>query len=108
MTSISFGCAYIGSMFLSMSLKRHYQQVWPKSTGYLRWLTPNRITGYSFIALSFLPCLISNSLGIATVLWLSVLAAAAFLHAILLTYLPERAPFAGGFSVVLIVAGALL
>jgi hypothetical protein len=107
MTSISFGLACIGIALLSLSMNRHYQQVWPGNTRFARWRLPNRIAGYILVALSALPCVISNGAGVGAVLWLSILAAAAFLQAMLLTYWPGRSLLYLGSGMTLVIAGLL-
>jgi hypothetical protein len=107
MICVSFGLACIGFVLLSLAMNRHYQQVWPANANFLRWRLPNRIAGYCLVSLSLLPCLKLHGSGIAIVLWLSVLAAAAFLQAMLLTYWPKRSPLFGGAGLALIVVGML-
>jgi hypothetical protein len=107
MISISFGLACIGFVLLSVSLNRHYQQVWPANTNFPRWRLLNRIGGYCLVALSLLPCLQLHGFGVAVVLWLSVLAAAAFLQAMLLTYWPTRSLLFGCAGMALVVGGLL-
>ncbi|MES2625224.1 MAG: DUF3325 domain-containing protein [Pseudomonadota bacterium] len=107
MTSISFGLACIGFVLLSLSMKRHYQQVWPQNAGFPRWSLPNRVAGYLLVGLSLIPCVKLDGFGIGLVLWMSILAAAAFLQAMLLTYFPQRSLLFSGVGLLLIVVGWL-
>jgi uncharacterized membrane protein YfbV (UPF0208 family) len=107
MTCISFGLACIGFVLLSLSLKRHYQQVWPDAAGFQRWRLPNRIAGYCLVAMSLLPCVSIHGLWIGMILWISIAAAAALLQAMLLTYWPRRSLLFSGFGMALVVAGLL-
>lgn len=97
----------MGFVFLSLSLKRHYLQVCSANNDFLRWRLLNRIAGYALVTLSLLPCMVSNSPGVGLVLWLSILAAAAFLQAMLLTYWPKRCLMFSAASMVLIIVGIL-
>ena len=108
MTSIGFGLGCIGFILLSVSMRRHYHQVWPASRNFGRWYLRSRIAGYACIALALIPCVLQSGLWLGLVLWISILAAAAFLQAILLTWSPQRSLLFGGASVVLVVTGLLL
>jgi uncharacterized membrane protein YfbV (UPF0208 family) len=108
MTSIAFGLACIGFIFLSISMRRHYHQVWPASKNFGHWYLRNRIVGYAAITLAALPCIAELGLWIGLVLWISILAAAAFLQSMLLTWWPQRSLLFGGASMMLIVMGLLL
>lgn len=105
MTSIGFGLACIGFIFLSLSLRRHYQQVWPDSGKFGRWCLRNRIAGYACTLLAVVPCLLQSGLWIGLVLWLSILAAAAFLQSVLLTWWPQRSLLFGGASMAMVILG---
>jgi hypothetical protein len=104
MSAVSFGLACIGCILLSLSLKRHYRQLWPDVTHYQRWY---RVAGYACILLSAIPCFVLSGWWIGLVLWVSVLAAAALAQAMLLTYRPQHSAVFGGLGAVLIVAGLL-
>ncbi len=108
MSSIAFGIACIGFILLSLSMKRHYRQVWPDSAAFDSWYLRNRMAGYACVAVSLVPCLMQYGLWIGLVLWISTLALAAFLQSLLLTYWPERSPLFGGAGLALVVAGLLL
>jgi len=108
MGSIGFGLACLGFIALSLSMKRHYRQVWPGSTSFATWYLRNRVAGYLLVALSLLPCIAQEGLWIGLVLWLSILAGAAFVQTFLLTYWPARSWLFGGASVALVFIGLLL
>lgn len=105
MSSIGFGLACLGFIVLSLSMQRHYRQVWPDSPHFERWKLPNRVAGYALVFLALLPCVLQEGPWPGLVLWISMLAGAAFLQTFLLTYRPGESWLFGGASVVLIVAG---
>jgi hypothetical protein len=107
MSSVGFGLACLGFIALSLSMKRHYRQVWPDSTRFATWCPRNRVAGYLLVALALLPCVAQQGLWIGLVLWLSMLAGAAFLQTFLLTYWPARSWLFGGASVALVCIGLL-
>ncbi len=108
MSSIGFGLACLGFILLSLSMRRHYRQAWPASENFAVWRLRNRLAGYALVAVALIPCVLQEGLWIGLVLWLSILAGAAFLQTILLTYWPARSWFFGGASVALVCAGLLL
>lgn len=108
MSSIGFGLACLGFIVLSLSMKRHYRQLWPEGAHFDTWSPRNRAAGYALIALALVPCVWLEGLWIGLVLWISMLAGAAFLQTMLLTYAPSRSLHFGGASMALIVAGLLL
>lgn len=105
MMSLSFGLSCIGFILLSLSLKRHYQQVWKQTEKYQHWLLLNRVLGYSCIFLVLAPCVLARGLWIGLILWLAILAAAAFIQAMVLSYYPQRSILFGGASLFLMAAG---
>lgn len=107
MTNIAFGLACIGMVLLSLSLKRHYCQVWPDSPNFATWQLRNRGAGYGCIGLSLLPCVLLKGLWIGLVLWISMLALAAFLQTLLLTYWPARSLLFGAAGMALVFVGLL-
>lgn len=107
MLSIGFGLACLGIVLISLSLKRHYLQVWPQNENFRRWRLLYRIAGYLCIGLSLLPCILADDVWIGLVMWTSMLAAAAFLQAMLLTYWPRRSLWFAAMAVVLITVGLL-
>lgn len=107
MISLGFGLACIGFILLSLSLKRHFRQVWPHSQTFKQWLLLNRVAGYSCTLVAIVPCILARGLWIGMVLWLSILAAAAFLQAMLLSYYPQRSVLFAGVSLVLVAVGLL-
>ena len=107
MTSIAFGLACTGFILLSLSMKRHYHQVWPRSRNFASWCFRNRIAGYACIALALIPCVLQSGLWIGLVLWISIWAAAAFVQSMLLTYWPQRSLLFGGASIMLVLIGLL-
>ena len=90
MSAAALGLACLGSFLLSLSLRRHYRQVWPESNDYSQWIVCNRVLGFMFVFVALMPCVADYGLWIGLVLWLSVLALAAFLQTMLLTYWPAR------------------
>lgn len=107
MTSIAIGLMCLGCLALSLSLRRHYRQVFNDASAYERRLWPLRIAGYGLVALALWPCVREFGAPIGICLWLSVLALAAFLQVMLLTYRPRDATVLGFFSVLLLAAGLL-
>jgi hypothetical protein len=105
MISIGFGLACLGIVLLSLSMKRHYRQAWPDSGNFARWARVNRVTGYGAVALALVPCVVDSGPWIGLVLWISMLAGAAFLQTMLLTWWPRRSLLVGGASVALVVLG---
>jgi hypothetical protein len=105
---IALGLTCLGCLLLSLSLRRHYRQAFTSDSTYeLRrgWL---RAGGYGLVALALWPCIRASGLWIGLALWISILALAAFLQIMLLTYRPQRSMVFGGFGVVLITLGLLL
>lgn len=98
----------LGCLLLSLSLRRHYRQVFTNESTYARRAWPLRLAGYACVLLALWPCAREFGLPIGLCLWLSVLALAAFTQIMLLTYRPRVAPAFGAFGAVLIVLGALL
>lgn len=90
MASIAFGLLIVGCLLLSVSLRRHYRQVFADESSYERrkWLL--RVTGYACVLLALWPCVREFGAPIGVCLWLSILALAAFLQIMLLTYSPWR------------------
>ena len=107
MTSIAFGLSWLGCILLSLSLKRHFRQVWPDSANFAQWLFLNRLAGYSLVSLALVPCVIYRGLWIGLVLWISTLALAAFLQAMLLTWQPQRSLWFAGASCLFLLAGVV-
>lgn len=88
MASIAFGLTCLGCLLLSLSLRRHYRQVFADESRYGQRLWPLRIAGYALVALALWPCIQLLGAPIGICLWLSILALAAFLVIMLLTYRP--------------------
>lgn len=107
MTLLAFGLAYLGCILLSLSLKRHYRQVWPESQSFERWRLLNRLTGYGGIFLSLAPCVVFRGLWIGLVLWLSILAMAAFMQTMLLAWRPQYSVLYGSAGLLMILGGML-
>ncbi|MES2604471.1 MAG: DUF3325 domain-containing protein [Pseudomonadota bacterium] len=102
MLSTGFGLACLGIVLLSLSLKRHYLQVWPQNENFRRWRLAYRIVGYLCVGLALMPCVLADDLWIGLVMWSSMLAAAAFLQTIFLTYWPRHSPWFAVVAVALI------
>ena len=92
---------------LSLSLRRHYRQVFTDDSSYERRLWPLRVTGYACVLLALWPCARAFGLPIGLCLWLSMLALAAFTQIMLLTYRPRATPAFGAFGAALILLGVL-
>lgn len=88
MTSIAFGLACVGCLLLSLSLRRHYRRVFAEESRFRQRLWPMRIAGYVLVLLALWPCILLFGAPIGICLWLSILALAAFLVIMLLTYRP--------------------
>lgn len=108
MASIAFGLTCLGCLLLSLSLRRHYRQVFADESAYAARKWPLRWAGYASLALALWPSVRESGLWIGVVLWLSLVALAAFLQIMLLTYRPHSSGVLGGFGVVLIAAGLML
>ena len=101
MLNAGFGLACSGIVLLGLSLKRHYLQVWPQSRNFRVWGLLCRVIGYAMVVVSLWPCIEANGIWIGLVLWTSMLAVAAFLQTMLLTYWPKRTLWFLAFNVVL-------
>jgi hypothetical protein len=88
MAVIAFGLTFIGCLLLSLSLRRHYRRLFADESTYEQRLWPMRIAGYALVALALIPCIRQFGAPIGICLWLSVVALAAFLVIMLLTYRP--------------------
>ena len=108
MSSIGFGLTCLGCLLLSLSLRRHYRQVFANESAYERRRLPLRLAGYGFLLLALGPCVVESGVPIGLWRWMAMVAPAAFLQIMLLTYVPRRATVSGGFGVALIAAGLLL
>ena len=107
MASIGFGLACLGCLLLSLSLRRHYRQVFPDVSSFERRLWPLRISGYGCALVALWPCIRVSGLWVGLILWLSMMALGAFLQIMLLTYRPQRSALFGGFGVAMILLGVL-
>lgn len=108
MVAIALGLTLLGCLLLSLSLRRHYRQVFADESAWARRRWPLRIAGYGCVALALWPCVVALGVPIGICLWLSVLALAAFLQIMLLTYRPRSAAAFGGFGAALVALGLLL
>jgi hypothetical protein len=107
MATIAFGLICLGCLFLSLSLRRHYRQVFPQETAYAKRKWPLRLSGYGCTALALWPCVTESGAAIGLCLWLSILALAAFLQIMLLTYRPAATAAFGCMGVALVAVGLL-
>ncbi len=108
MASIAFGLSCLGCLLLSLSLQRHYRQVFADESAYGRRLWPLRAAGYGCALLALWPCVRQSGPWIGLILWISILALAAFLQGMLLTYRPRSSAVFGGLGVALIALGFAL
>jgi len=86
MAGVALVLTCLGCLLLSLSLRRHYRQVFADESGYERRLWSLRITGYALVLLGLWPCILLFGAPIGICLWLSILALAAFLQIMVLTY----------------------
>jgi uncharacterized protein DUF3325 len=107
MASIALGLTCLGCLLLALSLRRHYRQVFADDSAYESRRGLLRATGYGCLLLALWPSILASGLWIGLALWISMLALAAFLLIMLLTYGPRRSMVFGGFGVVLIALGLL-
>jgi hypothetical protein len=108
MASIAFGLTCLGCLLLSLSLRRHYRQVFADESAYEQRRWTMRLAGYAFLMLALWPCIRLSGLWIGLILWLSIVALAAFLLIMVLTYRPRVSPAFGGCGMALIALGLLL
>jgi hypothetical protein len=107
LTSIALGLMCVGCLLLSLSLRRHYRKVFADDAAFARRLWPMRLAGYGCVLLALWPCVLLFGAPIGICLWLSVLALAAFVQIMLLTYRPRATAVFGAFGVLLIAVGLL-
>jgi len=107
MAIIALGLICLGCLFLSLSLRRHYRQVFADDSAYAQRKWPLRVAGYGCTVLALWPCVLRLNWAIGICLWLSLLALAAFVQIMLLTYRPAGTAVFGGLGVVLIALGLL-
>jgi hypothetical protein len=107
-TSIALGLTCLACLLLSLSLRRHYRLVLADESAFERrkWLL--RWSGYGLLLLALWPCVRESGLWVGIILWLSMLALAAFVQIMLLTYRPRADAALGVFGVALIAVGLLL
>ena len=108
MASIAFGLTCLGCLLLSLSLRRHYRQVFADESSFDRRMWPLRWSGYALVSLALWPSILAAGLWVGIILWLSMVALAAFAQIMLLTYRPRADAAFGVFGVALIAAGLLL
>ncbi len=108
LANIAFGLICLACLLLSLSLRRHYVQVFADTSAYerRRWLL--RVSGYACLLLALWPSVRLSGLWIGLVLWVAMLALGAFFQAMLLTYRPRSSTLFGGFGMVLVALGLLL
>lgn len=107
MGSIATGLTVLGCILLSLSLRRHYRQVFADESTYTVRLWPLRFAGYVLLSLALWPCIVAFGAPIGLCLWLSIVALAAFTQIMLLTYRPRGVAVFGVFGAVLVMAGLL-
>lgn len=105
---MALGLACLGCLLLSLSLRRHYRQVFADESAFGRRMWPLRWSGYALASLALWPCVLAAGLWVGIILWLSMVALAAFAQIMLLTYRPRADAAFGVFSVALIAVGILL
>lgn len=105
MASIALGLTCLGCLLLSLSLRRHYRRVFAVESRFEERVWSLRVSGYALVLLAFWPCVRLAGLWTGIILWLSVLALAAFLQIMLLTYQPRYSVAFCGLGAALIVLG---
>jgi hypothetical protein len=108
LASIALGLTCLGCLLLSVSLRRHFRQVFTDESTYERRMWPLRWSGYALASLALWPCILATGLSAGIILWLSMVALAAFVQIMLLTYRPRANAAFGALGVVLIAVGLLL
>jgi len=108
LTIIAFGLTCLGCLLLSLSLRRHYRQVFADESTYERRVWALRWSGYALVSVAMWPCILAAGLWVGIILWLSMVALAAFLQIMLLTYRPRANAAFGVFGAALVAAGLLL
>jgi uncharacterized protein DUF3325 len=108
LASIGFGLACMGCLLLSLSLKRHYKQVFPDLAGYERRRWPMRLGGYGLLLLAIWPSVRAAGPWVGLILWLSMIALGAFIQIMLLTYRPRGTAVFGAFGAALVAIGLFL
>jgi hypothetical protein len=88
MTAIALGLACLGWLLLSLSQRRNFRRVFAEESSFPQRQWPMRIAGYALVLLALWPCVLLLGAPIGICLWLSILALAAFLVIMLLTYRP--------------------
>jgi hypothetical protein len=95
-------------VLLSVSLNRHYKQVFADLSNVERARLPMRTLGYACVLSSLLPCVAAEGLWVGLVLWISIVALAAMLQALLLAWRPKSSPHFAGLSLLLVLLSLAL
>jgi hypothetical protein len=104
---IDVGLICLACALLSLSLRRHYQQVFADIGGYERRVWPLRLLGYGCLALALWPCVRLSGPWVGSVLWVSLSSLGAFLQAMLLSYFPRIGALSGAVGLALVALGLL-
>lgn len=104
----ALGLACLGCVLLSVSLRRHYKQVFADVSKFERRYLPLRAAGYVCVLSSVFPCVAAAGLEVGLVLWVATIALAAMLQAQLLAWRPKDASRFGGLSLILVLLGLAL
>ncbi len=88
MAFIAFCLSSLGCLLLSLSLRRHYRQMFGNDSAFDQRQWPMRLAGYASVLLALWPCIVDDGLWIGMIVWISVFALSAFLQIMLLTYRP--------------------
>jgi hypothetical protein len=105
---IALGLTCLGCLLLSLSQRRHYRRVFADESTYARRQRPLRWSGYAIVFLALWPCVLHSGVWIGLILWLSLVALAAFLQILLLTYRPRAAATSAAAGAALVALGLLL
>ena len=90
MMLVAFTFSFIGFALLSLSMKRHFSQVYKNNVFDSRRAFLLRVIAYVCLLLSCATCLRGYGIGVGLVWWLGLLTLTALLQTLLLTYQPQR------------------
>ncbi|NRA55848.1 MAG: DUF3325 domain-containing protein [Gammaproteobacteria bacterium] len=90
MIAIAVGLILLGFFLISLSMKRHFKQLYPqKKMASLRQLFIFRVCGYAALLLAMSLFIAVQGLGYGLVVYLGLLTLVALLQSLLLTYKPQ-------------------
>ena len=95
MNVFAFALCVVGFICLSLSMKRHFRQLWPQSAPARSVVWLLRCVGYGALTAALLPAINKLGVSIGIVLWCGLLTAAALTVSLLLAYRPRWLPSLG-------------